>query len=425
MPSYSIGFWVAATRNGSGSGRGRPSTETCRSSITSSSAAWVFGGVRLISSASSRLVKTGPSRNSNAAVRASKTSEPVTSLGMRSGVNCTRRVSSVQRGGERPDQQRLGHARHALEQHVPPAEQGDDQPRDDRVLAHDRLADLGPEPAEGVPGLGVGFGLAVAGGGVDLGGLGHGVPPWGCGGCATSYGVHERVQVGHRAGERLVVVGRVAVEQLADRQARASPYAAATASTKAVGRARPAGLAELAFPGRAGERLELRRSACAIAARPQGVSSVAARARAWCVEAPAAGHHLGRRDEHGQRLGDRWPSRRARATASSTATAAAEDQAGPQHGRERVDGGEAGVGPVRLAPAVLRQREVRPFAPRAGVVVSFAWTSTQITRPRRASRPVARAALPTSSMRSLRNGSVAPTTTISLSPCGTATSEPP
>ena len=42
-----------------------PSTDTCRSSIASSSAACVFGGVRLISSASSRLVNTGPSRNRN------------------------------------------------------------------------------------------------------------------------------------------------------------------------------------------------------------------------------------------------------------------------------------------------------------------------------------------------------------------------
>ena len=38
---------------------------TCRSSIASSSEACVFGGVRLISSASSRLVKTGPSRKEN------------------------------------------------------------------------------------------------------------------------------------------------------------------------------------------------------------------------------------------------------------------------------------------------------------------------------------------------------------------------
>ena len=71
MPSYSTGFCVAITTNGSGSGRGVPSTETWRSSIASSSEAWVLGGVRLISSASMRLVNTGPSRNENCAVRAS------------------------------------------------------------------------------------------------------------------------------------------------------------------------------------------------------------------------------------------------------------------------------------------------------------------------------------------------------------------
>ena len=42
------------------SGNVVPSTVTCRSCIASSSAACVFGGVRLISSASSRPVKTGP-----------------------------------------------------------------------------------------------------------------------------------------------------------------------------------------------------------------------------------------------------------------------------------------------------------------------------------------------------------------------------
>src|SRR5829696_3167444 len=58
--------------------------------MASSSAACVFGGVRLTSSASSRLVKTGPSRKRK--LPASSTSWPVTSDGIRSGVNCTRRV---------------------------------------------------------------------------------------------------------------------------------------------------------------------------------------------------------------------------------------------------------------------------------------------------------------------------------------------
>jgi hypothetical protein len=71
VPSNSIGFWVAITRKGSGRGRLAPSTVTCRSSIASSSADCVFGGVRLISSASSRLVNTGPSRKTRSLVELS------------------------------------------------------------------------------------------------------------------------------------------------------------------------------------------------------------------------------------------------------------------------------------------------------------------------------------------------------------------
>ncbi len=62
--------------------------------MASSSADCVFGGVRLTSSASSTFVKTGPSRNGNVPVDASYTSEPVTSPGIRSGVNWMRFVSS-------------------------------------------------------------------------------------------------------------------------------------------------------------------------------------------------------------------------------------------------------------------------------------------------------------------------------------------
>ena len=106
-----------------------PSTDTCRSSIASSRAAWVFGGVRLISSASSRLVKTGPS--------------PELELGrprvvdQRAGHVARHQVGGElhplalqrQRRGERPDQQRLGDAGHAFEQHVALAEQRDDAAR--------------------------------------------------------------------------------------------------------------------------------------------------------------------------------------------------------------------------------------------------------------------------------------------------------
>jgi hypothetical protein len=69
VPSYSIGFAVASTWNGGSRRYVTPSTETCFSCMASSSAAWVFGGVRLISSASSMLVNTGPARNAKSPLR--------------------------------------------------------------------------------------------------------------------------------------------------------------------------------------------------------------------------------------------------------------------------------------------------------------------------------------------------------------------
>ena len=66
MPSYSTGFEVASTWNGRGSWKLVPSTVTCRSAIASSSADWVLGAVRLISSASRMPVNTGPARKTKA-----------------------------------------------------------------------------------------------------------------------------------------------------------------------------------------------------------------------------------------------------------------------------------------------------------------------------------------------------------------------
>ncbi len=68
MPSYSIGFDVATTWNGRGSGKPSPSTVTWPSAIASRSADWVFGDVRLISSARNIPVNTGPGRKTNSVV---------------------------------------------------------------------------------------------------------------------------------------------------------------------------------------------------------------------------------------------------------------------------------------------------------------------------------------------------------------------
>src|SRR5207237_473341 len=75
---------------GSGRGCGSPSSVTCRSSIASRSAAWVFAGARFTSSASTTLAKTGPSRIRKELVAISKMLVPTISLGMRPGVNWIR-----------------------------------------------------------------------------------------------------------------------------------------------------------------------------------------------------------------------------------------------------------------------------------------------------------------------------------------------
>ena len=141
MPSYSIGFWVASTRNGSGSGRGSPSIVTWRSCIASSSAACVFGGVRLISSASSTLVKTGPGRNA----RSPPCSVIVPSEVRREHVRRELDAAELEpeRAGDRVRDQRLRHAGDALEQDVAADEQCAEDPVDGSLLADGDLRHLG------------------------------------------------------------------------------------------------------------------------------------------------------------------------------------------------------------------------------------------------------------------------------------------
>ena len=88
-----MGFWVAITRKGGFRNKVSPSMVTCRSSMASNSAAWVFGGARLISSASSTLVNIGPFTNWNSPVFCRQTRVPNMSAGSTSGVNWTLLVS--------------------------------------------------------------------------------------------------------------------------------------------------------------------------------------------------------------------------------------------------------------------------------------------------------------------------------------------
>ena len=90
VPSDSIGFCVASTRNGDGTGCDVCAIVTWRSCITSSSALCTFAGARLISSARRKLQKTGPSSVSNVPVSGRYTRVPTRSAGTRSGVNWMR-----------------------------------------------------------------------------------------------------------------------------------------------------------------------------------------------------------------------------------------------------------------------------------------------------------------------------------------------
>lgn len=96
VPAMSRGFCVATNMNGSGRGWVTPSTETCASSVSSSSADWVRGVVRLSSSNTTRLAKTGPGRKTSEVMAPSAfiepgTMDPVTSPGSRSDVPWIRR----------------------------------------------------------------------------------------------------------------------------------------------------------------------------------------------------------------------------------------------------------------------------------------------------------------------------------------------
>ena len=141
-----MGFCVATTRKGCGSGWDTPSTLTCASCMASSRAAWVLGGVRLISSARRTLVNTGPGRKARSWPPAG-----VSGVGwVEAQRDRARQVGREHVGGELhpaevepegrrpgPGHERLGHPGHAFEQHVPADDGRGQEQVDDVVLAHD------------------------------------------------------------------------------------------------------------------------------------------------------------------------------------------------------------------------------------------------------------------------------------------------
>jgi len=90
VPAWSSGFWVPMTKKGFFSGWVSPSTVICCSSIASSSALWVFGVARFISSASTQWAKMGPGWKLKRWLAGSKMDTPRISAGNRSLVNWMR-----------------------------------------------------------------------------------------------------------------------------------------------------------------------------------------------------------------------------------------------------------------------------------------------------------------------------------------------
>ena len=123
-----------------------PDAVTRCSSMACSSAACVFGGVRLISSASRMFVKIGPrrkrKRRSPVFTSCSSTSVPVMSLGMRSGVNWIRFDCQRERLRQACHERGLCQAGHAHQQAVAAREQRHEQQLHRRLLPDDAPAQL-------------------------------------------------------------------------------------------------------------------------------------------------------------------------------------------------------------------------------------------------------------------------------------------
>ena len=89
------------------------------------------------------LAKIAPGRNSKSRCSWLKTLTPVTSVGSRSGVNCSRRNEQSIERAHRLGQHGLADAGHVLDQEVSFGDQGDQGQPDLTVLAPHDLLDVG------------------------------------------------------------------------------------------------------------------------------------------------------------------------------------------------------------------------------------------------------------------------------------------
>ena len=119
-----------------------PPIDTWCSAMTSSSADCTLAGARLISSASTKLAKTGPELDVERLGRRPVDAGADDVGGQEVGGELEAGERAADDGGQRLDGERLGQARDAFEQQWPRASRPDEQPLDGAVLADDDLLDL-------------------------------------------------------------------------------------------------------------------------------------------------------------------------------------------------------------------------------------------------------------------------------------------
>ena len=143
MPSYSIGFWVAITKNGDGSGWrhavGGHLPFLHRLEQRGLRLRW--RAVDLVAEQQVREQRTGAGTRSRC-VRWLKIVAPVTSDGMRSGVNCTREKCRPMTLRERTGHERLGEPGVVVDEHVAVGEQPEQHEAQRVALPDDRPLDL-------------------------------------------------------------------------------------------------------------------------------------------------------------------------------------------------------------------------------------------------------------------------------------------
>ena len=129
--------------------------------MTSSSADCTLAGARLISSASRKLPKTGPSSVSNDPVSGRYTRVPTRSDGTRSGVNCTRRKDPPSTDASVLTVRVLARPGTPFEQDVAAREQRHQQALEHRVLADHDALELVHRLLEAQAGVGLGRDLVA------------------------------------------------------------------------------------------------------------------------------------------------------------------------------------------------------------------------------------------------------------------------